>query len=320
MATIEELQSEIERLKGELAHKNALFDVLFNENPDGVVVSDATGKVISNPTSMNMLGAPSAPDAIPAQWTTEFGFFGSDGKTPIPVEELPLMRSLMRGEIVVDFEMFIRSVQQPNGVWIAASSRPLAGGGAISVFRDTTEQKRLTEELAKRHEELAARSEENTELVARLRAAVDELSTPVLEVWRDVLAVPIVGVLDTQRSARMSERVLEEVCERGARFVIVDLTGVEVVDTATADHLLKMALAIGLLGCDCVVTGIQPAVAQALFQIGVDFGRLRTFSNLKRAIEYCMDAERAGSSKAEKALDAARVREQPTEQETESQS
>lgn len=299
MPTVDALQTEIEQLKSELAQKNALFAILFTENPDGVVISDATAKIISNPSSFNMLGSPEAPNELaPAAWTAEFGLFGPDGKTSIPVEELPLMRSLMRGETVVDFEIFARNAHRPKGAWIAASSRPLAGGGAISVFRDTTEQKRLTEELAKRNEELAARSEENADLVARLRAAVDELSTPVLEVWRDVLAVPIVGVLDTQRSARMSERVLEEVCARNARFVIVDLTGVEVVDTATADHLLKMALAVGLLGCDCVVTGVQPAVAQALFHIGVDFGRFRTFSNLKRAIEYCMDAERDGSRDA----------------------
>jgi len=146
----------------------------------------------------------------------------------------------------------------------------------------------LEESLAKRNEELAARAEENAQLVERLRFAVDELSTPVLEVWDDVLVLPVVGVVDTARSMQMEERLLAAVAHHRSRFVIIDLTGVGTVDTSTADRFLKLARSARLLGAECVVTGIQSAVARTLVALDVEFTSLRTAQNLKQGLEVCL--------------------------------
>jgi len=177
--------------------------------------------------------------------------------------------------------------------------------GLTCFLSDITAQRQTQEELAQfrtdladRNAELAERAEENTVLVDRLRQAVQELSTPVLEVADDVLALPVIGIVDTERGAQMEERLLNELVRHKSRFVIVDLTGVTTLDTSTADRFAKIARSVGLLGSECILTGLQPAVAQTLVAIGVEFAGLRTERNLKRAIEVCMARIRAESGRS----------------------
>lgn len=292
--TIEGLRAELEKTRAELSEARELVSVLLDNNPDGVAIAKSFTEMRTNEASDRIFAHMSAPPQAPGEdWREAFGLFREDGVTPFPLDELALARSLMRGEEVIDDVMFLRSPAGPQGVWLSVSSKPLKGGGAIAVYRDISERRKLEADLARRNAELAARAEENARLIARLRVAVDELSTPVLELWDDVLALPVVGVVDTQRSAQMVERLLAEVVERRSRFVIVDLTGVEVIDTSTADRFLKMARAVKLLGGECVVTGIQPAVAQTLVELGVEFAGLDTQRNLKRALQVCMAKQRA---------------------------
>ncbi|HVH45965.1 MAG TPA: STAS domain-containing protein, partial [Labilithrix sp.] len=291
------LTDEIARLRAELAKKDALIEVIFSQNPDGIAIADADFNVTANPVSDLIFDTTGSSAANAERWPEQHGMFAADGVTPTPVDKLPLVRALKNGEVVTDELMFVRNAKRPEGAWVSITAKPIATGGALSVFRDVTDRKRLEDDLAQRNADLAERDAEKTDLVERLRLAVDELSTPVLEVTEEVLTVPIVGVLDTQRSARMSERVLTEVVARRARYVIVDVTGVEVVDTATADQLIKMALGIELLGSECIITGIQPAVAQALVQLGVELRGFRSQPTLRRAIEYCMGLRRDGDGR-----------------------
>jgi PAS domain S-box-containing protein len=143
-------------------------------------------------------------------------------------------------------------------------------------------------ELRARNEELAASEEAKIQLIERLRYSVAELSNPILEVWDDVLAMPIIGVVDSKRTADMVHRLLAEVARTQANFVIVDLTGVEIVDTKTADHLTKLIRKVELVGARCVLTGIRPAVAETLVDIGLDFGRLTTLRNLKHGLREAL--------------------------------
>ncbi|AKF02878.1 GAF domain-containing protein [Sandaracinus amylolyticus] len=160
--------------------------------------------------------------------------------------------------------------------------------------RELEEHKaRLEQEVAERTRDLAARNAENQELIRRLRGAVEQLSSPVLELWEDVLAVPVIGVVDSERAAMLVERVLEDVARRNARFVLIDLTGVDVVDTGTADRLVKLARAVELLGARCVLTGLQPLVAQTLVDLGADFGELETLRNLKQGLLHALQSERS---------------------------
>jgi len=296
------LEAELARERTESSRLRSLVTVLLDNNPDGVTIADAAGNTTSNPASSKVFGE-TASDIPMSSWSQEFGIKRADGVTPYPLEELPLVRA-MRGTHVDEELLFARTPQRPEGFWIAASARPLPEGGAVTVFRDITERKRLEEDLAARNAELAGREAEKSQLIERLRLAVEQMSTPVLEVWDDVLALPVVGVVDTQRSAQMVEKLLAEVVDKRCKHVIVDLTGVDVIDTSTADRFIKMARAVELLGASCIITGIQPAVAQTLVELGVEFAGLSTQRNLKRALETCT-AKIRGETRGRRATDAA---------------
>ncbi len=119
-------------------------------------------------------------------------------------------------------------------------------------------------------------------------AAIRELSTPVMEVRDDILVLPIVGTVDTSRSMDIMNTLLNHLVAGHAKCVIIDITGVEVVDTKTADYLLKVARAARLLGTRCVLTGMRPAVAQTLVEIGADISELATLRNLKEGLMDCL--------------------------------
>jgi rsbT co-antagonist protein RsbR len=280
-------QLTTEQLRERLRRAEDLVDILLNRNPDGIIIQNPDGSIVVNPAGIAITTPGAAPDTSSLDAATvgsEIGLFREDGVTPMGMEESGLVRA-MQGEEVRNEIIFMRSSQKPEGIFLETTAAPLGGKGAISIFRDVTSRKKLEDDLARGNAELAARVEENQRLVERLRLALDDLSTPVLELWDDVLALPIVGIIDTQRSVQMSERLLKAVLERRSRYVIIDLTGVEIVDTSTADRLLKMARAVALLGAECVLTGIQPNVAQTLTELGVEFAGFKTQRNLKRALD-----------------------------------
>ncbi len=107
-----------------------------------------------------------------------------------------------------------------------------------------------------------------------------------------MLVMPIIGVVDSRRTADMVQRLLAEVTRTQASFVIIDLTGVEIVDTKTADHLMKLMRKVEIVGARCVLTGIRAAVAETLVDIGVDFGRLVTLRNLKHGLREALRSAR----------------------------
>lgn len=278
-------------VEAELEQTKALLQTVFDENPDPILIIDATGKLSFNKASEWFMKVSTAQNV--SDWETSGDkVYAADRKTLMSLNDYPLMRAL-KGEIVPETIIYIEGPSFPGGTWLSANGRPLSSGGAISVVRDVTEKMRLEESLASRNDELRAALETNNGLVERLRIAVDELSTPVLEIWTDVLVMPVVGVVDTQRSAQMTDRLLGEIVAKQARFVILDLTGVDLVDTSTADRFVKLAKAAEFLGCECVLTGIQPAVAQTLTGLGVEFSGLGTQRNLKQALEYCMKRSRS---------------------------
>lgn len=137
------------------------------------------------------------------------------------------------------------------------------------------------------------------DLVARQNTTIRALATPIIQVWDDVLCLPIIGTVDSARTAAMMQGLLDAIVGKQARYAIVDLTGVEVVDTATAGHLIRLFRAAKLLGADGIICGIRPAVAQAVVALGVDLGSVKTMRSLRDALKWCIharDGARANTS------------------------
>ena len=279
----------LEGLVAELSEKSRRFDATVRSIADGIIVCDTQGKPVHyNEAAESILGMSAVEDATPEAWSKEYGLFLADGVTPCPPEDVPLFRAL-RGDAIYRAELFVRHPKKPSGAFIDAIARTVWDDrgqrmGAVVVFRDISERKRHERELS---DKLASEREKN-EMLERLRLAVNELSTPILEVWDDVLALPLIGVVDSKRAEQMMTRLLQAVVDTHCQYVIIDVTGVHVLDTATADHLLKMVKAVDLLGARCVLSGIRPSVAQTLVDLGVSFGSLVTLRNLKHGLRTCM--------------------------------
>ncbi|MDC0721501.1 STAS domain-containing protein [Nannocystis bainbridge] len=126
------------------------------------------------------------------------------------------------------------------------------------------------------------------ELVERQQEVIRVLATPIIEVWDGVLTMPIVGLIDTARTAEIMDSLLQAVTQTRARFAILDLTGVEVVDTGTASHLIRMIQAIRLLGAEGILTGIHPTIAQTIVALGIDLSHVSVHARLRDALKHCI--------------------------------
>ncbi|WP_157528999.1 STAS domain-containing protein [Nocardia sp. NRRL S-836] len=115
-----------------------------------------------------------------------------------------------------------------------------------------------------------------------------ELTTPVVKIWEGVLAVPLVGTLDSARTQVVMEKLLEMLVETGSEHAIIDITGVFAVDTQVAQHLLKTVVAARLMGAECIVSGIRPQIAQTIVALGIEFGDIVTKASLADALRHAL--------------------------------
>ena len=118
-----------------------------------------------------------------------------------------------------------------------------------------------------------------------------ELTTPVVKIWEGVLAVPLVGTLDSARTQVVMEKLLEALVETGSEHAIIDITGVFAVDTQVAQHLLKTVVAARLMGAECIVSGIRPQIAQTIVALGIEFGDIVTKASLADALRHTLRRE-----------------------------
>jgi rsbT co-antagonist protein RsbR len=119
-------------------------------------------------------------------------------------------------------------------------------------------------------------------------AALQELSAPIIPIYGGVLVLPLIGAIDTQRATAIMETLLEGVAERNAKVVLLDITGVPVVDTSVAHHLIQAARAVRLLGAEIVLVGIRPEIAQTIVQLGVDLSGISTMADLQGGVAYAL--------------------------------
>jgi rsbT co-antagonist protein RsbR len=130
---------------------------------------------------------------------------------------------------------------------------------------------------------------EGQALIERQQLQLLEVATPVIRLWDGVVAVPLIGTLDSARSQVVMETLLEAIVEQHARFAILDITGVPTVDSLVAQHLMKTVAAARLMGAECVVSGIRPAIAQTIVHLGLDLGTVITRAGLADALAYALN-------------------------------
>ncbi|MFX0132903.1 MAG: STAS domain-containing protein, partial [Candidatus Hodarchaeota archaeon] len=117
-----------------------------------------------------------------------------------------------------------------------------------------------------------------------------ELSSPIVTIWEKVLTIPIIGILDSNRTQTIMENLLSRIVETGSKIAIIDITGVGIIDTQVANHLLKTVSAVKLLGADAIITGIRPEVAQTIVNLGVELGTVITRATLADGLNYAFKA------------------------------
>ncbi|WP_257462141.1 STAS domain-containing protein [Archangium lipolyticum] len=126
------------------------------------------------------------------------------------------------------------------------------------------------------------------EVIVRQQQEMLELSTPVVQMWDRIVALPLIGTLDSGRTQTVMETLLQRIVETGAEIAIIDITGVPTVDTLTAQHLIKTVTATRLMGAECVISGIRPQIAQTIVHLGVDLAGVVTKSSLAGAFSWAL--------------------------------
>ena len=131
------------------------------------------------------------------------------------------------------------------------------------------------------------------DVINRQQREMLELSTPVVKLWEGILALPMIGTLDSARTQVVMESLLQKVVDTGAQIAILDITGVPTVDTLVAQHLLKTVTALRLMGAECIISGVRPQIAQTIVHLGVDLQGVTTKANLADALALAL--KRTGS-------------------------
>lgn len=167
----------------------------------------------------------------------------------------------------------------------AALSRS-GGKDAEAIVRSSWEMTVLLDGLGLYTMEVFQKTRE--EVIARQQREIAELSTPVVKLWDGVLALPLIGTLDSERTQVVMESLLQSLIDHNAEIAIIDITGVPTVDTLVAQHLLKTVAAARLMGADCIISGIRPQIAQTIVHLGVDLNSVTTKATLADAFAVAL--------------------------------
>ena len=153
---------------------------------------------------------------------------------------------------------------------------------------DLTHELKKSNKMKEEMQEKLLKIQEQQKTILQQQEDLMELSSPVSKVWDNVLILPVIGTLDSQRTQIMMENLLQKIVTTGCTTAILDITGVPTVDTQVANHLLKTVTAARLLGAECIVSGISPAIAQTIVHLGINLSNILTKATLQSAMIYAM--------------------------------
>jgi rsbT co-antagonist protein RsbR len=182
----------------------------------------------------------------------------------------------------VDTAVFVLSLKQPVFEFLRKDLAKTPDVLVDEIWSSTV----LLDRLALYTNEVYQNS--RNEIIVRQQRELLEISTPVVRLWDSILALPLVGTLDSSRSQVVMEALLEKIVETGAEIAIIDITGVPTVDTLVAQHLIKTVAATRLMGADCIISGIRPQIAQTIVHLGVNLGEVVTKATLADAFAVAL--------------------------------
>ena len=165
-----------------------------------------------------------------------------------------------------------------------------------SLVKGVLEATELLDQLGLYTTEIHQKKRED--VINRQQQEMLELSTPVVELWHGILALPLIGTLDSQRTQIVTQNLLEAIVASNSDLAIIDITGVPTVDTLVAQHLLKTVAAARLMGAECIISGIRPQIAQTIVHLGVDLGKVQTKATLAGAFQLALKMKNLSVVKA----------------------
>jgi rsbT co-antagonist protein RsbR len=202
-----------------------------------------------------------------------------------PVRELLDSISRSRGAqgfTAAETAWFVFSLKKP----LFARLRRELGSNAEALAEETWTATQLLDRLGLHTTEASQKAREA--VIARQQEEMLELSTPVVKLWDGILALPMIGTLDSNRTQVVMETLLQKIVETGSSIAIIDITGVPTVDTLVAQHLLKTVAAARLMGAECIISGIRPAIAQTIVHLAIDLGDVITKATLADAFKTAL--------------------------------
>lgn len=177
---------------------------------------------------------------------------------------------------------FVFSLKQP----LFGALRRAHGSDAEGAMEDTWRATRLLDKLGLHTTEVFQQSRED--VIRRQQEEMLELSTPVVQLWEGVVALPLIGTLDSARTSVVMETLLQTIVETRSEIAIIDITGVPTVDTLVAQHLLKTVAAARLMGADCIISGIRPQIAQTMVHLQIDLSAVTTKASMAEALRTAL--------------------------------
>lgn len=280
-ANLQSQLAEAQRQIAELHQSRALLEALVEHTPSNISVIDLNKRLLLvNPASERDAGLSRAE----LVGKTQYELYGAEAVAEWDISDRQVIeqRQPLSTENMMplaDGDHHFLAIKFP----LFDEQRNVYAIGTITT--DITEQKKIEQ----------ARLALQQETIDAQRTALRELSTPLVPIAEGVVAMPLVGEIDTQRAQQILEALLEGISQRQASTAIIDITGVKVVDTHVAQVLMRAAQAASLLGSQVVLTGIGPEVAQSLVQLGTDLERIVTRSDLQSGIAFALGAQAPGA-------------------------
>jgi|GEM_PF-2555926 len=307
IATIAQGQDITQRKQAEDSYRetNAYLENLLNYANAPIIVWDPEYKIIRFNRAFENLTGYQANEILGKSLEL---LFPNDQKD----ESMALIRLTTSGE---RWEVVEIAIAHVNGtvrtvLWNSATLFDTDGKTVVATIaqgQDITERKQMEKALRKSHEELESRVRARTaeleelnetliaeieerkraeEIITRQAQEILEVSTPVIQIWEGIVSVPLIGTLDSMRTQQLVEQLLQKIVETNSAVALIDLTGVPTIDSKTARHLIETVRAVHLLGAEVVLTGIRPAIARTLVQLGVDLSTVNTRSSFSSGLLF----------------------------------